>query len=128
MTLFGDPSKSDGVSKTSQQIKYAYVLAPLGVQKALKCRFGCGLKNCIDFEPNLIRNLVFFYASDPPKLLENIMPGALSTFSRNIEFSMKTAPRNESKFNAEIITNRFCVGKGATSVDLEYFLAVFRRM
>ena len=71
---------------------------------------------------------MLFYASDPPNLLENIEPGAFSTFSRNIEFSMKTAPRNESKFNAEIITNRFCVGKGATSVDLEYFLAVFRRL
>ena len=105
LNLLEDPSKSDGVSKTSQKIKYAYVLAPLGVQKALKCRFGGGLKDCMDFEPNLIKQLMFFYASDPPKLLENIEPGALSTFSRNIEFSMKTAPRNESKINTEIITN-----------------------
>ena len=71
---------------------------------------------------------MLFYASDPPKLLENIKPGALSTFSRNIKFSMKTAPRNESKIKTEIITNRFCAGKGATSVDLEYFLAVFRKI
>ena len=38
---------------------------------------------------------------------------------------LKNGSQNDAKIDAEIIKNRFWAAKGATNVDLEYFLAVF---
>ena len=49
----------------------------------------------------------------------------LSPFSENIEFLMKKGSQNDAKIDAKIIKNRIWAAKGATNVDLEYFLVVF---
>ena len=41
---------------------------------------------------------------------------------------MKKGSQNDVKIDAKIIKNRFWAAKGATNVDLEYFLAVFLGM
>ena len=38
---------------------------------------------------------------------------------------MKTGGQKEAKIDAKIIEDRFWVARGATHVDLEYFLEVF---
>ena len=38
---------------------------------------------------------------------------------------MKTGGQNEAKIDAKIIEDRFWAARGATHVDLEYFLEVF---
>ena len=45
--------------------------------------------------------------------------------SKNIEILMKTGGQNEAKIDAKIIEDRFWAARGATHVDLEYFLEVF---
>ena len=49
----------------------------------------------------------------------------LSSFSKKIRMLMKNGSQNDAKIYAKIIKNQFWAAKGATNVDLEYFLAVF---
>ena len=45
--------------------------------------------------------------------------------SKKIEILKKTGGQKEAKIDAKIIEERFWAARGATHVDLEYFLEVF---
>ena len=72
-----------------------------------------------------MRKWKVFDGSERGFLLEKPIVFQLLLFLKKIEILMQNGSQNDAKIDAKIIKNRFWAAKGATDVDLEYFLAVF---